>query len=176
MYFQNFFINIYNLSSYDSHLMSHNILYYSFGSILTVIKTWKFHPTFGWVESTIWCINRERDVQSWKIVDMYSQKGFFSMVQSKSYSFIRFSLPTWLMFWSTTKIILPNHKFSNKLRTLIEPNEQTYLYILTYLLLYATDILLEIFQFPIMLKMLILASDIHILSLESRQRSRPKPE
>ena len=38
---------------------------------------------------------RERDVQSWKIVDMYSQKGFFSMVQSKSYSFIRFSLPTW---------------------------------------------------------------------------------
>ena len=77
MYFQNFFINIYNLSSYDSHLMSHNILYYSFGSILTVIKTWKFHPTFGWVESTIWCINRERDVQSWKIVDMYSQKGFF---------------------------------------------------------------------------------------------------
>ena len=157
--------------------MSHNILYYSFGSILTVIKTWKFHPTFGWVESTIWCINIERERRAKLKNCRYVQsEGFFSMVQSKSYSFIRFSLPRHLIFRSSTTIILPNHKFSNKLCTLIEPNEQTYLYILTYLLLYATDILLEIFQFPIMLKMLILASDIHILSLESRQRSRPKPE
>ena len=101
---------------------------------------------------------------------MYSQKGFFSsMVQSKSYSFIRFSIPTWLIFWSTTTIILPNHKFSNKLGTLIEPNELTYLN--TYLILYATDILLEIFQFPILLKMLILPSDIHILSLVSTKVS-----